>query len=242
MSIDDSIVFLEQIALYRILTQLPAEDTSVRNLSLRGLMQDAGVAQAHITSLISCLQNEGYLFVHGASLTMTFRGATKPLDSEMDKVTYELCCTFHDMNGYTDRTFLSKMGMTWNKLYYEEHGVPFGGSREVSDAPRVKVKEEALRARGMDVIEESRAKRKEIESRPVPMIGMSVYYFDNDVLNVGVISKIEARLSATLTVDSLMYTVTDRDLYTEILTNIVFTTRGELEEWFRNKVESLGEL
>ena len=242
MSIDDSIVFLEQIALYRILTQLPAEDTSVRALSLRGLIQDAGVAQAHITSLISCLQNEGYLFVHGASLTMTFRGATKPLDSEMDKVTYELCCTFHDMDGYADRTFLSKMGMTWNKLYYEECGDPFGSSRVISDAPRVKVKDEALRARGMDVLEESKAMREAIESRPEPTIGMSVYYFDNGVPRVGVISKIEARLSATLEVDSLVYTVTDRNLHTESVASSVFTTRGELEDWFRKKVESLGEL
>ena len=84
--------------------------------------------------------------------------------------------------------------------------------------------------------------REEIESRPEPTIGMSVYYFDNDVLKVGVISKIEARLSATLTVDSLVYTVTDRDLHTESLTNNVFTTRGELEGWFRKRVESLGEL
>ena len=242
MPLDDSIVFLEQIALYRILTQLPAEDTSVRDKSLRGLMQDAGVAQAHITSLMTCLQNEGYLFVSGSNLTMTFHGAATPSDSEMDKVTYELCCTFHDMDGYADRTFLSKMGMTWNKLYYEECGVPFGGSRVVSGTPRVKVKEEALRARGVDVIEESKAKREEIESRPEPTIGMSVYYFDNDVLKVGVISKIEARLSATLTVDSLVYTVTDRDLHTESLTNNVFTTRGELEGWFRKRVESLGEL
>lgn len=242
MSLDDSIVFLEQIALYRILIQLPSEDTSVRDISLRGLMQDAGVAQAHITSLITCLQNEGYLFVSGSNLTMTFHGAATPSDSEMDKVTYELCCVFHDMDGYAGKTFLSKLGMSANKLYYEEHGVPFGSSRVISDAPRVKVKEEALRDRGMDVLEESKAMREAIESRPEPTIGMSVYYFDNDVLKVGVISKIEARLSATLTVDSLVYTVMDRNLHTESIAYNVFTTRSALEDWFRKRVESLGEL
>ena len=242
MSIDDSIVFLEQIALYRILILLPEEETSVRDLSLRGLLGDVGVAQAHVTSVISCLKNEGYLFTNSSGIMLTFYGAHKPLDSEMDKVTYELCCVFHDMDGYAGKTFLSKLGMSENKLYYEKHGVPFGSSRVVSDAPRVKVKEEALRVRGMDVLKESKAMREAIESRPDPTIGMSVYYFDNDVLKVGVISKIEARLSATLTVDSLVYTVMDRNLHTESIAYNVFTTRSELEEWFQKRVESLGEL
>lgn len=242
MAIDDSIVFLEQVSLYRILRMLPDKDTRVRDMSIRGIMRDAGIAQLYVTSLIKCLNNEGYLFISGTGAAMTFRGADAVSDSEMDKVTYDLCCVFHSMPGYEDRTFLSKLGLSGNKLYSQEHGVPFGGVRSSLSAPRVKVKEDALRARGVDVLKESAAKRKEIESRPEPAIGMSVYYFDNDVLKVGVISKIEARLSSTLTVDSLVYTVTDRELHTESIAYNVFTTRDALEEWFRNRVESLGEL
>lgn len=242
MSLDDSIVFLEQIALYRFLTLLPEEETRVRDLSLRCLLGDVGVAPAHVTSVLSCLKNEGYLFTHSSGIKLTFHGAHKPLDSEMDKVTHELCCIFHDMDGYAGKTFLSKLGMSANKLYYEEYGVPFGSSRVISDAPRAKVKEEALRARGMDVLKESKVMREAIESRPEPTIGMSVYYFDNDVLKVGIVSKIEARLSATLKVDSLVYTVMDRNMHTESIAYNVFTTRSELEEWFQKRVKSLGAL
>lgn len=240
MAIDGSIVYLEQIALYRILRVLPQEDTSVKDLSLRGLLQGVGVAQSCITDLIRCLDQNGYLLVSGATSLMVYRGVSPVPDDEMFEVTGNLVESFHSQSGYEDRSFLSKAGMSSSLGYYKEPGVPFSA---MDRDGRVRVKSAALAKRGGDaILSESSRMREAIESRPEPAIGMSVYYFDNDVLKVGVISKIEARLSTTLTVDSLVYTVTNRELHTESIAYNVFTTRDALEEWFRNRVESLGEL